>query len=365
MKRNQPEQKFCNKCFTPLAPDARFCPECGEPAPLRVVGVCPNCGQNVMEGQTACFSCGALVSTTVAPVVPAPKKKAPAGLRMGLLALVLVAIIAVTVALLFQPHNAEAVELAKSRVSMLPGDRIQLEYEVFPENTPDKSVTWQSSDSSVATVKNGEVVAVDAGTCTVTVKTVNGLTDSCTVSVSDFAVEALELSQTELVLCVGETAELTCRVLPQGAESELVWKCDNADVAELRNGQLTALALGSCTVTVTSENGITAQCRVTVSLREEERLPLGKWTRVAVEDRFDETSYAAYGAVLTLTEDLKATLEENGMLTELTWSFHDRDFDGDYWYNLMGMEEAVQAIYSPQENTLTLYLADENWVFTK
>ncbi|MBQ6711638.1 MAG: Ig-like domain-containing protein [Clostridia bacterium] len=365
MKRSQPEQRFCNKCFTPLAQGAMFCPECGEPAPLRVVGICPNCGQSVMEGQAACYSCGALVSTTFAPVEPPKKKKPATGLWLGVLAVLLVAIIAVTVVLLFQPHNAEAVELAKSRVSMLPGDRVQLKYEVLPENTPDKSVTWKSSDESVATVKNGEVVAVESGTCTVTVTTSNGLTDSCTVSVGDFKVEAVELSETELKLHVGDTAALSCRVLPESAETDILWKCDNDAVISLDNGQVTAEALGEATITISSENGKKAQCKVTVTLREQEQLPLGDWSITGVENRFDETSQYAYGITLTVKADLTATLTQNGSTRNLKWCFSAVDPDGDYWYDLVGYEDGAQFLYSPTNHTLTVYLADENWVFAK
>ncbi len=57
---------------------------------------------------------------------------------------------------------------------------------VYPSNATDKSVSWTTSDSDVATVDdNGKVTAVGAGTATVTVKTLDGgKTATCQVTVS-------------------------------------------------------------------------------------------------------------------------------------------------------------------------------------
>ena len=49
--------------------------------------------------------------------------------------------------------------------------------------TANKPVTWSSSDSSVATVKNGKVTGVKAGTATIKA-TANGRSAKCTVNVS-------------------------------------------------------------------------------------------------------------------------------------------------------------------------------------
>ena len=63
----------------------------------------------------------------------------------------------------------------------------QLTATVLPEDADNKTVTWESSDETVATVdSNGLVTAQPKqGQTTITAKTVNGLTDTATVNVSD------------------------------------------------------------------------------------------------------------------------------------------------------------------------------------
>ena len=59
---------------------------------------------------------------------------------------------------------------------------------VLPAEATDKSVTWSSSDEAVATVTDGVVTAVAAGTATITVTTTDGAkTATCAVTVSPAA----------------------------------------------------------------------------------------------------------------------------------------------------------------------------------
>jgi len=57
---------------------------------------------------------------------------------------------------------------------------------VLPEDAEDKTVTFTSSDSTIATVtpKQGSVAAKAEGTTTITGTTANGLTVTCEVTVS-------------------------------------------------------------------------------------------------------------------------------------------------------------------------------------
>lgn len=70
--------------------------------------------------------------------------------------------------------------------SLVLGETVVLTAEVLPEDAADKSITWTSSDESVVTVdSDGHIVGVGAGEATITCTTVNGLSDTCVITVDD------------------------------------------------------------------------------------------------------------------------------------------------------------------------------------
>ncbi len=77
------------------------------------------------------------------------------------------------------------IALSKSDYSLFTGDSFTLTVTYKPSNTTDsKTVTWSTSDSKVATVSNGTVTAVGAGTATITAK-VGSFTQTCKVTVTN------------------------------------------------------------------------------------------------------------------------------------------------------------------------------------
>ena len=79
------------------------------------------------------------------------------------------------------------ITLDKTNISLLPGKTEQLTAKVSPDNVSDKSVTWSSSDTSVAYVdNNGKVTAVADGTATITVQSAlnSNIKATCLVTVA-------------------------------------------------------------------------------------------------------------------------------------------------------------------------------------
>ena len=84
--------------------------------------------------------------------------------------------------------EVESVTLNEETLSLEVGGTSTLEVTVLPEEATDKSVTWESSDLAVATVENGVVTAVAAGTATITAKA-GEVSDSCIITVSQPDIE--------------------------------------------------------------------------------------------------------------------------------------------------------------------------------
>ncbi|MDR0865506.1 MAG: Ig-like domain-containing protein [Candidatus Symbiothrix sp.] len=144
----------------------------------------------------------------------------------------------------------------------------QLTATVLPATAANKAVTWKSSNTAVATVNaSGLVTAVGNGSATITVTTTDGSkTATCDVTVA-VAVTGVTVDPTSATLRVGATKQLTETVAPTTAANKAVtWQSNNTGVATVStSGLVTALAIGSATITVTTTDGAkTASSTITV-----------------------------------------------------------------------------------------------------
>ena len=88
-----------------------------------------------------------------------------------------------------------------------------------------------------------------------------------TVGTASVSVTGVTLDKTSLSLFTGNTATLTATVQPSNATNQNVtWQSDNANVATVEGGTVTAVGVGETTIRVTTEEGnYTATCKVTVT----------------------------------------------------------------------------------------------------
>lgn len=98
----------------------------------------------------------------------------------------------------------ESVSILQEDLAIEVGQNLTLTYEVLPENANDKSVTFKSSDESIATVSGtGVVLGIAKGEVTITIKTkVGEKTDSVKISVEEARVAyRFEAEDAKLVSC--------------------------------------------------------------------------------------------------------------------------------------------------------------------
>ena len=169
------------------------------------------------------------------------------------------------------PISVTGVSIDPTSITLLEGETEQLTPSVSPVYATDLGVSYESSNSSIATVDvNGLVTGVAEGSAAITVTTDDGgLTASTNVTVNAaVSVTGVTLAPTTFTLEEGATQQLTATISPSNAtEQGVSYSSNNTSIATVNStGLVTAVSEGSATVTVTTtDGGLTASALVTVN----------------------------------------------------------------------------------------------------
>ena len=151
------------------------------------------------------------------------------------------------------------------------GEQKQLTATVSPSNATDPSVVWSVQQGDVVSVdQNGVVTPLKVGSTRIIVTTNDGGYQrfvQVTVKKKDENVEvtSISLNKTSATLQVGETLQLTATVSPADATDKVVkWSSSNPSIVTVTNGKVTAMGVGTATITAKTSNGLSATCRIVV-----------------------------------------------------------------------------------------------------
>lgn len=232
------------------------------------------------------------------------------------------------------PKRVKSIIMDESQVTIERTKTARLSVTVMPEDAGDKSVTWSSDNSKVATVDgSGLVTAVAAGTAIIRATTNDGsnLTAECQVTVTPLKATGISIDRTEATLERDATLQLTATVTPDDADDRTVtWSSADSGIARVDGaGLVTAVSVGTTTITATTGDGtgLTASCTVTVTSKtvqsitmDEEALSLerGETTRLTVivtpqdADDVSVTWYSNNSGVATVDDGGRVTAIEVG-----------------------------------------------------
>ena len=149
----------------------------------------------------------------------------------------------------------------------------QLEPTFMPADTDMKTVSWTSSNTSVATVNaNGLVYGNSVGTATITASMVNEygrtISGSCEVNVHTVSAQGVAIYAANTELYIGQTTQLHQIFTPSDTTNQNVtWSSNNPSVASVdaTTGVVTALRAGTAVITTTSvDGGFTNTVTITV-----------------------------------------------------------------------------------------------------
>ena len=163
----------------------------------------------------------------------------------------------------------EGVTIDKNDLTMDIGDNATLYATILPEDATDKTHSWSSTNTNVATVDAaGKVTAKAAGSTIITATTGNGgKTATCRITVrpATVPVASITISKTGLMMENGTSETLTAIVTPDNATDRTVtWTSNNNAVATVSStGTVTATGIGTATITAIA-GGKSVNCIVTV-----------------------------------------------------------------------------------------------------
>jgi len=178
--------------------------------------------------------------------------------------------------------SVTSVSVSPQMVSLEEGSITTLTAQVSPSNASNKNVTWSSNNTTIATVdQNGRVTAMKEGNIVITVTTDDGdFTSTAAIEVTakpegDIAVTGVQVTPQSASVEEGKTLSLTVEVSPSNATNKNIsWSSSDTTIATVNaNGLITAIKIGSVTITTTSEDGgFTNTVSITITEKNEDSI---------------------------------------------------------------------------------------------
>ena len=170
-----------------------------------------------------------------------------------------------------------SIEISGQKEEIEIGEEFTITVKVLPDNATNKAVRYSSSSSAIATVKDGKVTGISAGTATITV-TASGDTkvsksfDVVVKGEEETPPEPVIIPPTEIAITgktqveQGKNINLAITAEPEGAKKDVTWSSSDTNIITVNNGIVTGINLGKATITAIStlDPNVSATYEITV-----------------------------------------------------------------------------------------------------
>jgi uncharacterized protein YjdB len=166
------------------------------------------------------------------------------------------------------PLAVTNVTVSNKTISIVRKNSATITATINPIEADNQTISWKSTDESIATVSNGVISALKTGSVSIVAITNDGgYSDTCKVKVTPIVVTGVTVSDKTLSIIKGSTGTITATVNPSDADNKNVtWKSTDESVATVANGTISTLKTGTVSIVVTSEDGnYTDTCLVSVA----------------------------------------------------------------------------------------------------
>ena len=160
-----------------------------------------------------------------------------------------------TIKVTVNPIEVTGLKLNKTSTSIVLESSETITATITPTSATDKTITWSTSDSSIATVSNGKITAKKVGTAKITAKC-GTKSATVTVKVTPIVAKSISLNKTSTNMIIGNSETIKATINPSNTTNKTVkWKSSNTSVATVdNNGLVTAVSTGTAKITATIDS---------------------------------------------------------------------------------------------------------------
>jgi len=218
-------------------------------------------------------------------------------------------------------EKEESLKADTSVVSLKKGNTKTITLKYNNKTLSGSSATWTTSNTAIATVKNGVVTAKSSGTAVITAK-YNGQSVKVTVNVDKNVSGMLGASESAVTMKKGDKETITLTY--DGAKlagSKATWKTNKTAVATVTDGVITAKGEGTATIKA-EYKGEKVEIEVKVDEKNSKKLEAGetklklkKGKKETVKLKYDGKSVSGSKATWKTSKSSVATVDDDGVIT--------------------------------------------------
>lgn len=158
----------------------------------------------------------------------------------------------------------EKIILNEKEKDILIGQTYKINYELYPSNVTNKELYYKSSNSNVASVNNGIVLAKNVGSTIISV-CLDNICSDLTINVKEVLLDIISIKvyPSDVTLKVNQNISLNIIYTPNNTERIVKWTSSDETIVKVDNGKIFGLRRGSAYVTATID-GKSSDCFVSV-----------------------------------------------------------------------------------------------------
>ena len=142
-----------------------------------------------------------------------------------------------------------------SEITIGVGETKSIKPVITPEEAGNQELFWETSDSEIISINNGNITGLKVGTAKVTASIDSKI--ATTIVKVVIPVDKISLNKDKISLKVGDNTTLKATITPSDATNkDIVWKSSNTNVATVKDGKITAIKSGETTITATIDSKV-------------------------------------------------------------------------------------------------------------